>query len=74
MAGFGLDFIGFPENAEVGNLAQETITGLLFLNGPAYLIIYLLAVLFMTLYMLDKRSHAEIIEKLEVRRKGVHIT
>ena len=70
LAGFGLEFIGFPENAEVGNLAQETITGLLFLNGPAYLMIYLLAVLFMTLYALDKQSHGEILEQLEARRKG----
>ena len=70
LAGFGLEFIGFPENAEVGNLAQETITGLLFLNGPGYLMIYLLAVLFMTLYALDKQRHGEILGQLEARRRG----
>ena len=32
--GFGLEYIGFPENAEVGALMEETITGLLVLNGP----------------------------------------
>ena len=69
LAGFGLEFIGFPENAAVGNLAQETVTGLLFLNGPAYLMIYLLAVLFMTLYALDKKTHGEILQQLEARRK-----
>ena len=68
-AGFGLEFIGFPENAEVGDLAGETITGLLFLNGPAYLAIYLLAVLFMTLYALDKKTHDEVLRQLEKKRE-----
>ena len=69
LAGFGLEFIGFPENAEVGDLAGETITGLLFLNGPAYLAIYLLAVLFMTLYALDKKTHGEVLRQLEKKRE-----
>ena len=68
LAGFGLEFIGFPENAEVGDLAGETITGLLFLNGPSYLAIYLLAVLFMTLYALDKKTHGEVLRQLEKKR------
>ena len=69
LAGFGLEFIGFPESAEVGDLAGETITGLLFLNGPAYLAIYLLAVLFMTLYALDKKTHGEVLRQLEKKRE-----
>ena len=69
LAGFGLEFIGFPENAEVGDLAGETITGLLFLNGPLYLAIYLLAVLFMTLYALDKKTHGEVLRQLEKKRE-----
>ena len=69
LAGFGLEFIGFPENAEVGDLAGETITGLLFLNGPSYLAIYLLAVLFMTLYALDKKTHGEVLRQLEKKRE-----
>ena len=68
LAGFGLEFIGFPENAEVGRLAQETLTGLLFLNGQLFLIIYLIAALFMTMYQLDKNSHTQILEQLESRR------
>ena len=68
LAGFGLEFIGFPENAEVGRLAQETLTGLSFLNGPLFLIIYLIAALFMTMYQLDKNSHTQILEQLESRR------
>lgn len=69
LAGFGLEFINFPENAVAGSLAQETLTGLLFLNGPLYLMIYLLAVLFMTLYALDKNTHAQILRQLEAKRQ-----
>ena len=69
LAGFGLEYIGFPENAEVGSLAPETINGLLFLNGPLYLGIYLLALLFMTLYRIDEKRHAEILKELEARRE-----
>lgn len=68
LAGFGLEFIGFPENAEVGNLSEETITGLLFLNGPLYLGLYLLAIVFMSFYKIDKERHAEILSELETRR------
>ena len=68
LGGFGLEFIGFPENAEVGGLAEETLTGLLFLNGPLYLIMYLLAVVFMTMYQIDKKTHQDILAELEAKR------
>ena len=67
-AGVGLEFINFPTDAEPGVLAQETLTGLLFLNGPVYLVLYLLAIWFMTLYQLDKDTHREILQKLEAKR------
>ncbi len=70
VAGFGLEYIGFPENAEVGGLAPETVTGLLFMNGPLYLMIYLLAVFSMTFYRIDKKRHAEILKELEARREA----
>lgn len=68
LAGFGLEFTGFPEKAEVGGVAEDTLTGLLFLNGPLYLVIYLTAVLFMTLYQIDKATHKQILHELEARR------
>ena len=68
-AGFGLEFIGFPEDAEVGMLSQETLTGLLFMNGPLYLMLYLLAIFFMSFYKIDKKRHAEILAELETRRE-----
>jgi Na+/melibiose symporter-like transporter len=70
IAGFGLEYIGFPENAEVGSLTPEAINGLLFLNGPTYLAIYLLAIFFMMFYRIDKKRHAEILNELEARREA----
>jgi Na+/melibiose symporter-like transporter len=70
IAGFGLEWIGFPETAEVGNVAPETIDGLLILNGPVYLAIYLVGILFMALYRIDKTRHAEILKELEARREA----
>ena len=68
-AGFGLEFIGFPDNAEVGNLSAETINGLLIMNGPLYLGLYLFAIFLMSFYKLDKERHAEILSELEKRRE-----
>ena len=65
IAGFGLEHIGFPENAEVGALMQETITGLLVLNGPVYMCIYLVAAGCMAFYQLDRNSHNQILKELE---------
>lgn len=68
IAGFGLEYISFPENAEVGGLLPETIQGLLFLNGPLYLLLYMVAIGFMTIYRIDKTRHEEILAELEIRR------
>lgn len=70
LAGFGLDFIGFPENAEVGEVSSGAIDGLLVLNGPVYLGIYLLGAYFMSWYRIDKQRHAQILAKLESRRNA----
>ncbi len=72
-AGFGLELIGFPDNAEVGNVSAETIYGLLFMSGPLYLMLYLLAIVFMMFYKLDKQRHAEILSELEKRREAAAI-
>ncbi|MGI9272767.1 MAG: MFS transporter [Woeseiaceae bacterium] len=70
IAGFGLEFIGFPENAEVGNIPAEAIEGLLILNGPVYLVLYLVGISFMMMYRIDKKRHAEILTELEKRREA----
>ena len=50
-------------------LSQETLTGLLFMNGPLYLMLYLLAIFFMSFYKIDRKRHAEILAELETRRE-----
>ncbi|MEL7185779.1 MAG: MFS transporter [Pseudomonadota bacterium] len=69
-AGFGLEFIGFPEKAEVGNLAPATLDGLLILNGPVYFVFYIFAVFAMSFYNIDKKRHDEILVELEARREA----
>ena len=65
---FGLEFIGFPDNAQEVGVPPEAIDGLLFLNGPAYLGLYLVGIYFMTWYRIDRKTHAEILDRLEARR------
>ena len=72
MAGFGLELIGFPQDAEVGGLEPETVTGLLTIIGPVYLLIYLLGIGLMTFYSIDKNRLERILKELERRRKAVH--
>ena len=68
LAGFGLELIRFPDNAEEVGVPPEAIDGLLFMNGPVYLVLYLVAIYFMTWYRIDRKTHAEILERLDARR------
>ncbi|MEE8399142.1 MAG: MFS transporter [Desulfobacterales bacterium] len=68
IGGFGLEFIDFPENAEVGQVAPDVLDGLLFMSGPLYFIILFIGVLFMGLYRLNEKRHQEILTTLEERR------
>lgn len=68
LAGFGLEMINFPDNAEVGGLEPEALNGLLFMNGPVYLGIYILVVFFVSFYQITEERHAEILTELEKRR------
>lgn len=68
IGGFTLEIIGFPKDAEVGQLAEETINGLLFINGPLYIGIFVIGVAFMAMYRLNQERHQEILVTLEERR------
>ena len=47
IGGFGLEIIGFPEDASIETLAPEVQNGLLFMTGPLYWIIVFTGMLFM---------------------------
>ena len=70
IAGFGLEYINFPEEADIGALPPEALDGLLIMNGPVYLGIYLLGTVIMSFYSLDRQRHVEIMSELEARRSG----
>lgn len=71
LAGFGLEIINFPDNAEAGNLTADTLMGLLFMCGPLYLVISAIGIFFMSYYSIDRKRHAEILTELEGRRAAV---
>ena len=74
IGGFGLEIIGFPDNATTEVLTQETLNGLFFMCGPLYWAICWTGMLFMGMYQLNKQRHAEIIEELTRRRRGLKAT
>ena len=67
-AGFGLDIIGFPQNAVPGEVAPEIITRLFFLNGPLYWMICGFGYCFLFFYTLTQSRHKSILEELTQRR------
>ena len=71
LAGFGLEIINFPDNAEAGSLTADTLMGLLFMCGPLYLIISAIGIFFMSYYSIDRKRHTEILTELEGRRAVV---
>ena len=68
IGGFGLEIIGFPEDASAATLTPDVLNGLLFMTGPLYWIIVFSGMLFMALYNLNRARHDEIMAVLEVRR------
>ena len=65
IGGFGLQIIGFPDNATTETITQETLNGLFFMMGPLYWMICFTGMLFMGMYQLNKNKHAEILEELK---------
>ena len=70
IAGFGLQIIGFPQDAATQGVPQEAIDGLLFMMGPLYILIVYGGTAFAFMYRIDKRRHEEILRELEVRRQA----
>lgn len=68
IGGFGLDWIGFPDDASKETLTPEVLEGLLFMTGPLYWIIVAAGMVFMALYNIDEKRHDEMMAVLEERR------
>ena len=71
IGGFGLDIIGFPENATKEMLTPEMLNGLLFMVGPLYWIFVAAGMMCMGLYNLSEKRHSEMMAELKIRRSGV---
>ena len=71
IAGFGLDLISFPKQAEVGAVPEEALQGLLFMSGPLFWVIIAIGVAFMGMYRLSESRHAEILAQIRARRATV---
>ena len=68
IGGFGLQAVGFPQDAATQGVPQEAIDGLLFMMGPLYYVIVYGGLGFAFMYRIDKRRHEEILRELEARR------
>jgi Na+/melibiose symporter-like transporter len=68
LGGFGLEIIGFPENATKEMLTPEMLNGLFFMCGPLYWMIVGAGMLFMGMYSLDKQTHDDMMAELKARR------
>ena len=73
IGGFGLELIGFPEDASAATLTPDVLNGLLFMSGPLYWIIVFSGMLFMALYNLDRARHDEIMAVLDSRRARTRV-
>ncbi|MEZ5560621.1 MAG: MFS transporter [Pseudomonadales bacterium] len=71
IGGFGLDMIGFPENASAQTLDPAVVDGLLFMMGPLYYIVVYAGLGFAFMYRIDRKRHEEILQALEQRRARV---
>ena len=68
IGGFGLEIIGFPENATRESLTPEILDGLFFMCGPLYWLIVGAGMLFMGMYNITQESHQAMMEELKARR------
>lgn len=70
LAGFGLEYIDFPQNARIETLDPAVIDNLMFMMGPLYYLIVFSGLGFVLMYRLNKSRHEEILRELEVRRRS----
>ena len=66
IAGIGLEVINFPDKAEMGNLPQEALDGLLIMNGHVYLMFWFAAAAAVYFFFsITRESQEATVKKLE---------
>jgi Na+/melibiose symporter-like transporter len=68
LGGFGLEIIGFPENATKEMLTPQMLNGLYFMCGPLYWMIVAAGMMFMGMYNITEKSHEDMMAELKARR------
>lgn len=79
IAGMGLDVIGFPHDLAAkgvaGRVSLETVRSLGLLYGPGASLVTFFAIITLFGYRLNRRTHASILNALDVQRAaGQHVT
>ena len=67
VSGLLLKAIAFPSKNEVEVIPQEAIDGLGMIGGPILLVMYLMSIIFITIYTIDKKRYEEIRADLDNR-------
>ena len=70
VAGVALDWIQFPQKAEVGSVPPEKIYALGLAVGPGLLIFYILTLIFLSRYQITRGEHREILAELARRKEA----
>jgi Na+/melibiose symporter-like transporter len=68
VAGFGLDIIKFPRDAQPGEVPKHLVDRLAYLNIPMLTICGSIALFAYSTYPLTRTVHAELMEKLKIKR------
>ena len=60
IAGILLEIIAFPKQVSVADVSEEALEGLGFIGGPVLMSIYLLAIVFLVAYPINRKRYNEI--------------
>ena len=70
LAGVALDVIALPARVEPAAVSAETATALAIIYGPGLVVLMVGSVPFFARYGLNRARHAEILRRLEEKRRG----
>ena len=70
VAGQILAYVQFPTQAKPGDVSSETLSDLVYIYVPVLLTFYMLALLVLALYRINREGHAENLRRLAEPRMG----